>query len=40
MTFAAITKNIKSMYSSNNFEAIPRKSMLEGYKRLNRTHTD
>ena len=48
MTFAAITKNIKSMYNSSDFErlfirykaeAMPRKSMVQGYKTLNRTRT-
>ena len=47
MIFAAVTKNIKSMYSSSDFErlfirykaeAMPRKSM-QGYKTSNRTGT-
>ena len=46
MTFAAVTKNIKSMYSSCDFErlfirykaeAIPRKSIVQAYKTSNST---
>ena len=46
MTFAAVTKNIKNMYSSSDFErlfirykaeAMPRKSMIQGYKTSNST---
>ena len=48
MTFAAVTKNIKSMYSNSDFErlfirykaeAMPRKSMVQEYKTSNRTGT-
>ena len=48
MTFVAVTKNIKSMYSSSDFERLfirykaetmPRKSILQGYKTSNRTCT-
>ena len=48
MPFAAVTKNIKSMYSSSDFErlfirykaeAMPRKSMVQGYKTSNSTGT-
>ncbi len=47
MTFAAVIKNIKSMYSSSNIEkrfirykeeTMPRKSLVQGYKASNRTH--
>ena len=46
MTFAAVTKNIKNIYGSSDFErlfirykaeAMPRKSMVQGYKTSNRT---
>ena len=48
MTFAAVTKNIKCMYSNNDFEmlfirykveAMPQKSMVQGYKTSNSTGT-
>ena len=48
MTFAAVTKNIKNMYSSSDFErlfirykaeAMPRKSMEQRYKTSNSTGT-
>ena len=48
MTFAAVTKNIKSMYNGCDFErlfirykaeAMPQKSMQQGYKTSNSTDT-
>ena len=48
MTFAAVTKNIKSMCSSSDFERLfirykaearPRKSMVQGYNTSNSTNT-
>lgn len=48
MTFAAVTKNIKNMYSSSDFErlfirykaeAMPWKSMIQGYNTSNSTDT-